>query len=171
VAANLLTTVAYAADTPLPPCIVDVRLVGIVCDRATDDPDASGSDYPRGEYYLRIDAGAELGPFELGSGESTTFNPGLLLLSLDTGISVSEDAFEREVPIVLHLSAREDDSSPAGEDGTDDRSEVLRIRENVTCPASTTSVVRVLRIPDFEHKERRRKTESIKVALKLITRQ
>jgi len=151
------------------PCIVAVRLVAISCVRAGDNPDSSDDKEPKGEYHLRVDADAEIGPFELRAGESSSFNPGLLLKTIDTGIARPSDGSEVAAPISFRIAVREDDSTPTGEDDQDDHSVPLVVNERVTCPGSTTSMVRLVEIPQVSDGSKRRKPDLLKLSLKIFS--
>ncbi|NIR58705.1 MAG: hypothetical protein GWO02_03875, partial [Gammaproteobacteria bacterium] len=102
--AHCLTALACAAAAQAPPvaaqepaiCTVEIRLTQIACAEANDETEKSGA---RGEYHLRLGTGAEVGPFELRAGEASSFNPGILLDVIDTGILEPADGDELMLPI------------------------------------------------------------------------
>lgn len=169
-----LCAASAAAAKPAPQiCTVEIRLTAITCLEAYDETERSSA---RGEYFLRLGTRAEIGPFELRKGESSSFSPGILLDVIDTGIPQPAEGEALLIPIELHVSAREADSSQPGEDDADDLSAPVPITERVACPRGTTSITRAIEIP-ANVSERpdaavtraaRRKSDRLKVSLKLV---
>jgi hypothetical protein len=165
---------AFVLTTPAPvraqaPCVIEIRLAGIACEQASDAPDAESPRDPRGEYYVRLIGDAEVGPFELRAGESSSFRPGLLLRTVDTGVAGGPEAPETTIPLAFDLSVREDDSSPAGEDETDDHSRALQVRGQVGCPASSTHLVRRISVPGDTTAAGRSRADQLKLTLLVQT--
>ncbi|TFH24874.1 MAG: hypothetical protein E4H03_02385 [Myxococcales bacterium] len=173
VVAATAAIVAFAGALPAAAqqetCIVEVRLAAVTCERSREDGrrKAAGS---RGQYHVRVGGGAELGPFELRDGESSIYRPGILLHAVDTAVQVGQDGAEAWVPMLFDVQVREEDSLTGAEGGSDDWSAAVLIREHITCPESTTQVVRRVSIGDSSSREARRDAARLRLTLTLTAR-
>jgi hypothetical protein len=110
-----------------------------------------------------------LGPFELRTGESSAFTPGLALDVIDSGWPVPTDGSRTVATVAFAVMTREDDTTPVGEDDRDDSGTPLFIREQVVCPAGRTVVTRFVDIPHRSTDGRKRKADQLKLSLRIAS--
>jgi len=163
----LIATVnpAAAMDEALN-CEVEVLLTSIVSVR-TLDSDASGHVDAQGEYFVGTLSSTAIGPFDLRSGDSSAFVPGLRLDLLDTGWPRPSDGETVVAQVAFGILVTEDDSNPVGEDDHDDTSEPLLLREHVVCPAGTANIVRTVDVEHISAEGHKRRTDQVRVGLQI----
>jgi hypothetical protein len=161
-------TVAAGIDDDVPSCLFEIDLIAITAIR-TNDETANDSVDPKGEYFIGISSERGLGPFELRTGESSAFTPGLALDVIDSGWPVPTDGSRTVSTVAFAVMTREDDTTPVGEDDRDDSGTPLFIREQVVCPAGRTVVTRFVDIPHRSTDGRKRKADQLKLSLRIAS--
>ncbi len=160
-------TEVLADDTPaVRSCVVAIHLTSIVSVRTLDD-DGSGDPDAPGEYSIRALSSAAVGPFDLRTGDSSSFAPGLHLDTVDTGWLVPGDAATTVAPVAFGILASEDDSNPVGEDDHDDSSAPLLVREHITCPGGTTRLSRTIDVVHETGEGRRKRSDRLRLGIEL----
>lgn len=156
---------AHAADAGSS-CEVEVRLTAIISVRTLDAVAGGDADAP-GEYFVGSLSSAAIGPFDLRTGDSSNFAPGLLLETIDTGRPMPPSGETVVAPVTFGIVVSEDDSNPVGEDDHDDTSMPLLIREHVVCPAGVTNILRTIDVGHDGPDGRRRRSDQLRIGLQI----
>jgi hypothetical protein len=148
-------------------CLFEIQLTTITSARTNDEHIGDSAD-PTGEYEVRVLSGRALGPFELRTGESSAFAPGLTLDVVDSGWPLPPRGQSTVATAAFAILVEEDDSTPVGEDDRDDASAPLLIREHVVCPGGRTTILRVVDVPHRSGDQRRYRPDQLRLGFQIV---